>query len=249
MRHDDSTDWDREQQRRSRGGDRAARAALIERYVPLADSLARRFSGRREPLADLQQVAYLGLIAAADRWDPERGTTFSTFAVPTILGELRRHFRDRTWLVRPPRHVQETFLAVCEARDRLSNDLGHEPTAKDVAADLGTTIEDVAEALLAGELRSAPSLDQPLRRDDDSAITALELTPSLNDDYEATDVAIQLEQACASLDQRTREVVRLRYQEDLLQREIAERVGVSQMHVSRILIGAMATLRAAIGHP
>src|SRR6185503_17067337 len=109
---------------RSRGGDRAARAALIERYVPLADSLARRFSGRREPLADLQQVAYLGLIAAADRWDPERGTTFSTFAVPTILGELRRHFRDRTWLVRPPRHVQETFLAVCEARDRLSNDLG-----------------------------------------------------------------------------------------------------------------------------
>jgi RNA polymerase sigma-B factor len=246
--HNDSTRWDRTQQHRNLEGDRAARDALIERYVPLADSLARRFSGGREPLADLRQVAYLGLIAAVDRWDPERGTTFSTFAVPTILGELRRHFRDRSWLVRPPRDVQERFLAVCKARDRLVQELGREPTARDVAAHLGTTTEDVTEALQAGDLRSAPSLDEPLGRDEDSAGAVLERTADARDDYATADTAIELEQACSVLDRRTREVVRLRYQDDLLQREIAERVGCSQMQVSRILIGAMAALRTAIGH-
>ena len=144
--------------------------------------------------------------------------------------------------------MQERSLAVCKARDRLVQELRREPTARDVAAHLGTTIEDVTEALQAGDLRGTPSLDEPLGRDEDSAGTVLERTADARNDYAAADTAIDLEQ-CSVLDRRAREVVRLRYRDDLLQREIAERVGCSQMQVSRILIGALATLRAAIGHP
>src|SRR3954467_10110010 len=120
-------------QRRHLQGDATARNQLIERYVPLAKHLARRFRDRGEPLADLTQVAYVGLVAAVDRWDPERGTAFSSFAVPTILGGLRRYFRDNNWMVRPPRDLQELWLDICRARDALWQELGREPTVQDVA--------------------------------------------------------------------------------------------------------------------
>jgi RNA polymerase sigma-B factor len=231
-------------QRRHLQGDAAARDELIRCYLPLAKQLARRFRDRAEPLADLTQVAYVGLVAAVDRWDPERGTAFSSFAVPTILGELRRYFRDNTWMVRPPRDLQEMWLNICRARDKLWQDLGREPTAHDVAERLDVTIEQVNDALQAGAIRVAGSLDEPLRADDDRSATALDRAVSRDDHIRHADAAITLEQLSAVLDRRSREVVRLRYREDLLQREIAERVGCSQMQVSRILKDALTTLQA-----
>jgi RNA polymerase sigma-B factor len=231
-------------QRRHLQGDSAARDELIRNYLPLAKQLARRFRDRAEPLADLTQVAYVGLVAAVDRWDPDRGTAFSSFAVPTILGELRRYFRDNTWMVRPPRDLQETWLNICRARDELWQDLGREPTVHDVAERLGVTIEQVNDALQAGAIRVAGSLDEPLRPDDSRGATALDRAVASDDHIRHADAAITLEQLSSVLDRRSREVVRLRYREDLLQREIAERVGCSQMQVSRILKDALTTLEA-----
>jgi RNA polymerase sigma-B factor len=231
-------------QRRHLQGDSAARDELIERYLPLARQLARRFRDHAEPLADLTQVAYVGLVAAVDRWDPERGTAFSSFAVPTILGELRRYFRDSTWMVRPPRDLQERWLAICRARDDLWQDLGHEPTVRDVAQRLGVSIEQVTDALQAGATRVAGSLDEPLRGEDDRRPTAVERAVAREDQIAIADVRITLEQVSRTLDRRSREVVRLRYREELLQREIAERVGCSQMQVSRILQDAIRRMQA-----
>jgi RNA polymerase sigma-B factor len=233
---------DQELQRRHRGGDARARHELIERYLPLARQLAGRYRDRSEPVADLTQVAYLGLMGAVDRWDPERGSAFSTFAVPTILGQLRRHFRDSTWLVRPPRDLQELWLEVSRARDELWQDLGRSPTARDVADRLGVSIEQVSDALQLGATRVAESLDELLRPDDPDGATALDRAADPDDGYAVADAAIALDQMSGVLDDRAKEVIRLRYQEDLLQREIAERVGCSQMHVSRILREAVSAL-------
>jgi RNA polymerase sigma-B factor len=233
---------DHELQRRHRGGDTRARHELIERYLPLARQLAGRYRDRSEPVADLTQVAYLGLMGAVDRWDPEHGSAFSTFAVPTILGQLRRHFRDSTWLVRPPRDLQELWLEVSKARDELWQDLGRSPTARDVADHLGVSIEQVTDALQLGATRVAESLDELLRPDDPDGATALDRAADPDDGYAIADAAIALDQMSGVLDDRAKEVLRLRFQEDLLQREIAERVGCSQMHVSRILREAVSTL-------
>ena len=220
-----------------------ARQRMIERYLPLADSLARRYAHTSEPLDDLMQVARLGLVKAVDRWDPHRGTKFSTFAVPTIMGELRRHFRDRTWTVRTPRDVQELYLAARRARDRLALELGREPTAADVAGTLGRTVEDVVEALQAGEAHSPSSLDAPIRGED--GVTRGDRLADGRRDIATAEDAAALSQLGDVLDDRSREVVRLRFEEDLLQREIAERIGVSQMHVSRMLAQAVTRMRDA----
>ena len=233
---------DHELQRRHRGGDTRARDELIERYLPLARQLAYRYRDRSEPVADLHQVAYLGLVGAVDRWDHTRGTAFSTFAVPTILGQLRRHFRDSTWLVRPPRDLQELWLEVSKARDELWQELGRSPTARDVADRLGVTMEHVTDALQLGATRVAESLDELLRPDDPDGATVLDQAADPDDGYAVADAVIALEQISGVLDDRAREVIRLRYSEDLLQREIAERVGCSQMHVSRILRDAVSVL-------
>jgi RNA polymerase sigma-B factor len=219
---------------------------MIERYMPLADKIAQRYGHTSELLEDLVQVARLGLIKAVDRWDPDRGLAFSTFAVPTITGELRRHFRDRTWTVRPPRDLQELYLDVRRVRDILVHDLGREPTAADVAAELGRTVEEILEAMQAGDAHSPSSLDSPVRNDDETAgQTLLERLPDARDDLDRSEMAAALRQLGAVLDDRAWEVVRLRFHEDLLQREIAERVGCSQMHVSRILQDSLIRLRAA----
>ena len=233
---------DHELQRRHLRGDKRARNVLVERHLPLARRLALRYRDRAEPVADLIQVAYLGLVGAVDRWDPERGTAFSTFAVPTILGQLRRHFRDSTWLVRPPRDLQELWLDVSRARDELWQELGRSPTAGDVADRLGVTIEQVSDALQLGAARVADSLDELLRPDQPDAGTALEQAADPEDRYSIADASITLDQISGVLDARAREVVRLRYCEDLLQRDIADRVGCSQMHVSRILRDALGEL-------
>ena len=223
----------------------AARERMIERYLPLADRLARRYRHTTEPLDDLVQVARIGLMKAVDRWDPDRGNAFSTFAVPTITGELQRHFRDRTWMIRPPRDVQELYVRVQRTRASLSTELGREPTARDVADAIGCDAEDVVDALAAGDAYAPRSLDAPVHTDEGDGVTAADLVADDGRDIERTEDATALWQLAHVLDDRSWEVLRLRFHEDLRQREIGERVGCSQMHVSRILRDALAQLREA----
>ena len=228
----------------------AARGEMIERYIPLADSIARRYAYTSEPLDDLLQVARLGLVKAVDRFDPERGVAFSSYAVPTITGELRRHFRDRTWTVRPPRDLQELHQRVQRVRETLFQQLGREPTATDVADELGCPTEDVVEAIAVGDAYAPRSLDVPVRDDEDGGITELDRLDGGDREIDRAENALALWQLGKVLDDRSWEVIRLRFEEDLLQREIAERVGCSQMHVSRLLTAAVAQLRdAADGCP
>jgi RNA polymerase sigma-B factor len=216
---------------------------MIEQYLPLADKLARRYRHTSEPLDDLIQVARVGLVKAVDRWDPDRGTAFSTFAVPTIMGELRRHFRDRTWTIKPPRDLQDLYLQVQRVRHELATELGREPTARDVADRIDRTPEDVVEALAVGDAHSPTSLDAPVR--DDETASRLDTLPDPGREISRCEDRTALEQLATTLSERDWKVVCLRFQQDLLQREIADRMGVSQMHVSRILRDAVAQLRAA----
>jgi len=229
------------------GGARADdRRRMVERYLSLADKLARRYAYTSEPLDDLIQVARIGLLKAVDRWDPSRGTQFTTYAIPTITGELRRHFRGRTWTVRPPRDIQERYLDVQRAREGLWQELGCEPTARDVADRLGLTTEDVVEALQAGDAHSPTSLDSPLRTGEDDGCSRVDWLPDQRRDIARAETRIALAQLVDGvLDDREREVIRLRFEEDRIQRDIGERVGCSQMHVSRILQEALRRLQAA----
>jgi RNA polymerase sigma-B factor len=238
---------DEELIRRHRDGVPGARDELLERYIPLAQVLAKRYCGS-EPLDDLVQVACVGLIKAVDRWDPARGFALSSFAVPTILGELRRHFRDRTWDVRPPRRLQELSLKLEATRDALRAEAGREPTLAELADRLGRSCVEVSEAIRAAEGRHLRSLDMPLAEDGSEAATIGELIGCDDAGYERFEASATIEWATARLDRRAREVVRLRFEEGLKQSEIARRVGCSQMHVSRIISAALKQL-AADGGP
>jgi RNA polymerase sigma-B factor len=232
---------DRELIRRHCAGDRQARETLIVRYLPLARRLARRYQRSTQPLEDLVQVASLGLVKAVDRWDPDRGVEFSAFAVPTVLGDLRRYFRDTTWAVRPPRDVQELALAVERARARLTAGLGREPTATDFAAHLKRTPGEVAEALQAVERRFAGSLDTRLIDEPDVP----ELQRGHDDPgYGGVEASAAVDHLLSILDRRAREIVHLRFTNDLMQREIGDHLGLSQMHVSRVLRASLARLEA-----
>ena len=218
-----------------RDGDTGARRVLIERYIPLARSLALRYRRTAEPLDDLIQVASLALVKAVDRWDPDRGHAFSTFAVPTILGELRRHFRDTTWMVRPPRHILELSLLVEHAREPMGALLGRDPTAAEFAERLGRSEAEVAEALQAGAGRSVRSLDNPVQDAEQTAATVGDLIGDDDAGFERADERATIELLSSILDERARQVLRMRYEHDLLQSEIAAVVGCSQMQVSRII--------------
>ena len=221
-------------QRRHLAGDPRARDQLIERYLPLARGLAMRYRDRAEPLADLTQVAFVGLVAAVDRWDPERGTASWASCAATSATAPGWCGRCRTF--------RSSGLDVSRACDEFWQELGRAPTARDVAAHLGVSPEQVNDALQAGAVRAADSLDEPLRDGEEPGATALERVEDPRDRFEAADAAIALEQLGDALDGRGREVIRLRYREDLLQREIADRVGCSQMHVSRLLSDAVTAL-------
>jgi RNA polymerase sigma-B factor len=229
---------------RHRGGDARARDELIERYMPLARSLALRYRRASEPLDDLVQVAAVGLVKAVDRWDPERGLAFSSYAVPTILGEIRRYFRDATWDVRPARDLQELCLSVEEAREKLWAELGRSPTVADLADRLDRSPEEIVEALQATEGRSARSLDAPVHEEEGDSASAGDLLGDDDAEYERVEAGITIERLTGILDDRAREILRLRFQDDLLQSEIAERVGCSQMHVSRIIRSSLERLYA-----
>jgi RNA polymerase sigma-B factor len=223
-------------------GDRAAREALVQRFLPLARQLARRYQRGGEPLDDLIQVASLGLLKAIDRFEPGRDTAFSSFAVPTILGELKRHFRDRGWSVRVPRDLQELSVRVDRVTEELSRDLGRAPTPAEIAANIGITTEQVLEAREAAGAYRAISLDRP--RDDDEDSDGMAESMGVEDPgFGLAEDSATVERLMAALGDREREVLRLRFAEDLTQSEIGARVGVSQMHVSRLIRQAVARLR------
>lgn len=224
------------------------RDELAMRFMPLARKLAARYSGRAEPFEDLLQIASLGLVHAIDRYDPDRGTTFSTFAVPTILGELRRHFRDRTWAIHMPRGLQETILEVEKAMEELPTKLGRAATVADVAERVGVSEEKVLEAFSASQTRYSRSFDDSPQTDDGEATSLSERIGDLDGRFETIEDGVEVLEAIESLSARDREVLRLRFVEDLTQREIAAKVGVSQMQISRILRATIDTLRSEVGN-
>jgi RNA polymerase sigma-B factor len=227
-----------------RTGDRRLRDELVEEHAPLAHFLARRFANRGEPVDDLVQVALVGLLKAVERFDPDRGLQFSTFATPTILGELKRHFRDRGWAVRVPRRVQELHLQLGRIVASLGQEHGRSPTPAEVAERAGVSEEDVLEAMEAGSLYRLVSLDGPATRDDDETS---ELVSCLGDEdgaFEQIEHRAELDNLLGVLPDRERRIVELRFFDGMTQSEIAERVGVSQMHVSRLLARSLEALRA-----
>jgi RNA polymerase sigma-B factor len=224
-------------------GDQRAREELVTRYLPLARKLARRYTGAREPFADLIQVASLGLIKAVDRFDPERGTGFSSYAVPTIVGELKRYFRDLGWSVHVPRGAQEMALKVEQARQELLSRSSRAPTINELAEFMELSIEDVLDALETAAAHHSVSLDAPRTDDEGDSTSLAEMFGEEDERYDLVDDTLTIEWAMRFLSARERRVVTLRFVEDLTQSQIAEEVGVSQMQVSRILRGALERLR------
>jgi RNA polymerase sigma-B factor len=226
-------------------GDLAAREELAERFLPLARDLALRYTYTDEPFDDLLQVASLGLIKAIDRFEPDRGTKFTSYAAPTILGELKRHFRDKGWALHMPRDLQERTLAVSRATEALSKQLGRSPKVREVAAELGCNIEDVLEAQEAAASYEAASLDAPTAHDDDESASLVELLGEEDSAYDLVESRDAIASTWNALPEVERKVLELRFMHDLTQREIGERIGYSQMHVSRLLRRALDRLETA----
>jgi RNA polymerase sigma-B factor len=231
--------------------DPVAREALVERFLPLARQLARRYQRAGEPLDDLIQVASLGLLKAIERFDPARETAFSSFAVPTILGELKRHFRDKGWSVRVPRDLQELAVKVDRVGEDMGRELGRAPTPGEIAERVGATPEQVLEAREAAGAYRAVSLDRPRDEEDDEAAGIADSVGADDPGFSLAEDAATVQRLMRVLTEREREVLRLRFEEDLTQSEIGERVGVSQMHVSRLIRQSVARLRevAETGEP
>jgi RNA polymerase sigma-B factor len=233
-------------QKLARDRDPVLRDALVRRYLPLARQLARRYQRADEPLDDLMQVASLGLVKAVDRFDATRQVAFSSYAVPTILGEIKRHFRDRTWSVRVPRDLQELALKAEKAVAELARDLHRQPSVVELAQHLSVTEEQVLEALEAAGAYHATSLETPRGSDaDGTAETLADTLGDPEDGYQLAEDRATIELLLRSITPREREVLRLRFEEDLTQAEIGERIGVSQMQVSRIIRQAVTRLRLA----
>jgi len=216
----------------------------VERYLPLARRLARRYQRAEEPIEDLVQVASLGLLKAVDRFDSGREVVFSSYAVPTILGELKRHFRDRTWSVRVPRDLQELVLRVDRTVTALSEDKHRSPSVSEIARTLRVSEEQVLEALEAAGAYRAGSLDAPRSTPGEEPDESVgDVIGSEDEGYDRAEERATIEPLFARISERERLVLRLRFSEDLTQAEIGERIGVSQMQVSRLIRQALARLR------
>jgi RNA polymerase sigma-B factor len=232
-----------------RDGDAQARDQLVERFLPLARQLARRYQRAGEPLDDLLQVASLGLIKAIDRFDPDREIAFSSYAVPTILGEIKRYFRDRTWAVRVPRDLQELTLKVDRAVGELAEELRRQPSVAEIGEAVNADEEEVLEAMQAGGAYRAVSFDAPRAGVDEDVAT---LGDSVGIDEEGFDRAEEratLARLMSNVTPREREVLRMRFEQDMTQAEIGAVIGVSQMQVSRVIRQAISRLRAAADAP
>jgi RNA polymerase sigma-B factor len=223
--------------------DRRARELLIERFLPLARKLARRYAASNEPLDDLIQVASLGLVKAVERFDPERGFAFTSFAVPTIVGELKRYFRDTAWALHVDRGAQERARKIMEARRQINTVRGRAPTVLELAEYLECTTEEVLDGLQIGEAFDTVSLDAPQPSDREAPGSRLEAIGDEDDRLSMVDEQATIFAAAQHLPKREREILFLRFSGDLTQTEIAERVGVSQMQVSRLLRQSLQRLR------
>nr|WP_280397033.1 SigB/SigF/SigG family RNA polymerase sigma factor [Nocardia carnea] len=220
----------------------ALRNELIGRCIPLADHIARKFSGRGEPFDDLTQVARVGLVHAVDRFDVSRGSNFLSFAVPTIMGEVRRYFRDNTWAMRVPRRVKETHLRIGAAVDSLSQSLGRSPTAKEIAAELDVDPDEVTQAVIAGNAYQPTSIDAAsVGRDTDASL--LDTLGEEEAQFDRVEEYVAIRPLLAGLPERERRILTMRFFESMTQTQIAAQMGISQMHVSRILTKTLARLR------
>jgi len=220
------------------------RDALVEEHLPLVEYLARRFMGRGEPLDDLVQVATIGLIKAIDRFDLERGVEFSTYATPTIVGEIKRHFRDKGWAVRVPRRLQELKLALTRATADLSQANGRAPTVAELAVHLGLSEEDVLEGLESAHAYSTVSLDAPDGDDDSPAVS--DTLGALDEALESVEYRESLKPLLSRLPPREKRILVLRFFRGMTQSQIAVELGISQMHVSRLLSRTLAQLREGL---
>lgn len=227
----------------ARRHDPAGRSELASRYDPLATRLARRFAGRGEPLDDLMQVARLGLVNAMDRYESGHGATFATFASRTIVGELKRHLRDKAWSMRVPRSLKERALEVGRAIDDLSQRLGRSPSLAEIAATVGSDVESVIEALDAGSVYTASSVDTPAT---DHARAVIDTLGDTDSGLERAADRVALADVIVDLDERERSILYQRFYEGKSQSEIAASLDISQMHVSRLLRSTLATLREQI---
>ncbi len=227
--------------------DLAVRDQLVERFLPLAKHLARVHDGGARHHDDVVQVACIGLLNAIERFDPDRGSAFSSFAVPTILGEIKRYFRDRGWLLHVSRSLQERTLHLQRAIDALEGELGRAPTTAELAGRLDATVEEVLEARLAAGAHFGVSLDHPDPDGDDRALA--DEFGSEDDGFDHVEAAATVDSLLAGLDHRQRIILRLRFEHDLTQAEIGEYLGLSQMHISRLVRQAITELRATTNPP
>jgi len=227
-------------------GDAAAREELVRVYQPLAEYLARKFAGRGEQVEDLIQVAMIGLLNAIDRFDTGRDVQFPTYAAVTIIGELKRHFRDKGWAVRVPRRLQETGLRVSRVLGELWQELGRSPTVKEIGARLGLPDEEILEAIEAMQAYSATSLESPVGEE---GPTHGELLAQEDESLELLESWATVAPKLRELPAREREILYLRFFKGLTQSEIADRLGISQMHVSRLLSQTLTRLRQSIREP
>jgi len=235
--------------RHRRHPDPRLRDRVIEQYMPLARRLAVRYHRGQEPLDDLMQVAYLGLVKAVDRFDPAVGTRFSSFAIPTIAGELRRHFRDTAWTLHVPRGVQEAALDIARAASTLSHELGRPPTVPELADATGLDVEAVTDALHARSVQDLTSLDQPRAGGEEGDSPVSELVGADDERIELVDHRVTVAPLIRALPAREREILFMRFARDMTQTEIAARVDCSQMQVSRLLRRAIARLSQVSDEP
>ena len=225
-------------------GDRDARDRLVQELMPLVGSLARRYAGRGEPLDDLVQVGAIGLIKAIDRFDVERGVEFSTYAVPTIVGEIKRHFRDRSWSVHVPRRLKDLSLQVSRLVGELSTDLGRTPTVAEIAVAGGIEEEDVIEALETARAHTTTSLSTPM--DANGELTLIDLLGEEEPGYETLERGSVVRTGLEGLGERERRIIVLRFLNGHTQAEIASELGISQMHVSRLLRRALEAMHGRL---
>ena len=227
-----------------REGDREARERALVELMPLVRALASRYAGRGEPLEDLVQVGALGLVKAVDRFDVDRGVEFSSYAVPTIVGEIRRHFRDKAWAMHVPRRIKELSVRLARVLDELTNELGRSPTVPELAEAAGAEEEDVIDALDSAHAYSTRSLHAPFEEggDDSLAEKLGEEEVGYRDVEDGSVVATGLD----ALDERERRIVELRFFQEMTQSQIAAEIGISQMHVSRLLRRALVKMRGRI---
>jgi RNA polymerase sigma-B factor len=231
----------------SAGGREDARHALVRLHLPLVEHCARRFRNRGEPFEDLVQVGTIGLIKAVDRFDSDRGVEFSTYATPTIIGEIKRYFRDKGWAIRVPRRLQELRMQIASATAELTQSLGRSPTPRELAGAIGCSVEEIVEGIESSNAYSTLSLDASDDNDDNGAASMLDALGVEDAGLEHVEIRESIKPLIDQLEPREKKILLLRFFKNMTQSQIADEIGVSQMHVSRLLNRTLAQLRESLG--